>query len=369
MSPSGPVTTDELLFMRSVLLSACILAYCPLVWSRLRPEDLSSKNFPGRTALHIASSLSSKKSTELLVARFLGRSRAVSAPKSLLSEVEEAFSPADPSSIRQWAKYWGYELPYQSSSRNSANRETLQKCFQTLVQDIELTIIRSLLEKGADANDADSKGRTASHLAVQSAPADDDLSPFTGQPDPTIMTLLRYGSHFDSRSIDGFLPIDLAISGSKWAAVSALVGRNAPSTILDHAEISQLSTALASWSLDMRKTAETMARVRRRHYHPSSPLEIYQTEFFLRQCLADPHGSRYLHRDCSDIVELILDIATYWIRTSSQVGAGKHENSPASENGGIRAEVIIDKGRIRKVEFFSLSRLEVAITITGHRGF
>ncbi len=84
-------------------------------------EDLSRRDFMGRTALHMAASINTSDSAALLWHRLSrGPSSTDKESKVLSTSIQEAFTPSTPRAIESWARNWQSFLEKKEGGRLGA---------------------------------------------------------------------------------------------------------------------------------------------------------------------------------------------------------------------------------------------------------
>lgn len=166
------------------------------------------------------------------------------------------------------------------------------------------------------------------------------------------MALLNFGSRTGIAHPLGYLALDLAITLGKWSAVRALSTRNAPSTILTSPKVRQYISMPAPGSpLHLEAPESTFRRPAcLSSYHPQSPFAVYHTAFLLRRRLKSVSEQLYRQKSCTGLLELILDFARYWTRSSDEINAISQDVLQAPQKQALEAEITIGEGIIRKIE-------------------
>lgn len=271
-------------------------------------------------------------------------------PQQLRTTTEDAFTPITKSAIHDWAQAWGYTLP--DGPIGASSRTELRSRLTALIRHIKVSIVNGLGQRGVSMDEKDDAGRTALHLAIDAGYGDDTALEDEVESDQTITALLKWGSRPDIAYPKGPLPLDLTIGRGQWSAAEALVARNAPSAVLSSLETAQFTTAFGRLSLRQPKPTRSLSMSSEPEwissYHPQSPLDIYHTAFFLRQCLKQVSKQASTQQSRATIVKLILDFAQYWTKTSDTIDKGDKFRKPS--RGALRTTVVIGKGHVQKLE-------------------
>ena len=85
-------------------------------------------------------------------------------------------------------------------------------------------------------------------------------------------------------------------------------------------------------------------------YHPQSPFAVYHTASLLRRRLKSVSEQLYRQKSCTGILELILDFARYWTRSSDEIKTIGQDVLQAPQKQVLEAEITIGEGLIRRID-------------------
>ncbi|KAK4164005.1 hypothetical protein QBC43DRAFT_300695 [Cladorrhinum sp. PSN259] len=349
-------------------------------------EALDQLDFLGQTALHRAANISTDKAVNIIRGRLTGSAdtgygKDKNDRKILSSSLEEVFTPNTNTGIQTWAQAWREffcsndsnadlsDFPQQTASLTSAN-------IRTLVRKIRAHILRELVLRKPKLNVQDRLSRTALHIAVNAAGADDEaeetISPaVTLHRPPTVKDntnskdnwqklespleiLLVAGADPFVRDSAGRLAVEIAIARRHWHSARLLfeamrlkvnLSKDDEDNIqhlrllLDETRIEQSSPSFKS-----RETEWMQHRVG----FPKSYRDMVETSLILHSRLrSSPSLQGYTQKALlNGVVRRILDCASYWGPSARAVDVS------TSVAGDPRLALSLKVGRVRKIELF-----------------